>query len=234
MTIPPELSARIDEAVSHYPNPSRIPDEEALRARLSEQDFAAEKERVRKERLRSAALPLLHLFQEHFGFISDESIHWIAQRLELQPINVLELVTFYPMYRRQPAGRRHIRVCRTLSCAMAGSYDLRDRIAQAAGIDIQKWEADYYGHHGDAEHSNAAEKTVTGEKTESEAIHNSGHGNPIAVSADGKYSIEFVECLASCGSAPVAMVDDLFKENIHAGVNAADLLGLQRSDATTP
>jgi NADH:ubiquinone oxidoreductase subunit E len=161
-------------------------------------------------------------------------VTWIAQRLELQPINILELVTFYPMYRRQPAGKRHIRVCRTLSCAMAGSYDLRDRIAEAAGIDIQRWEAGYYGHHGDAEHSNAAEKTVTSEKDENEAVHNSGHGNPIAVSADGRYSIEFVECLASCGSAPVAMVDDLFKENIDPRGNHAELLGLQRSDATTP
>src|SRR4051812_14652666 len=149
MIIPPELAAKIDEAVSHYPNPARIPDEEALRGRLSEAEFAAEKERVRKERLRSAALPLLHLVQEHFGYVSDEATAWIAQRLELQPINILELVTFYPMYRRQPAGKRHIRVCRTISCAMAGSYDLRDRIAEAAGIDIQRWEAGYYGHHGD-------------------------------------------------------------------------------------
>ena len=45
------------------------------------------------------------------------AITWIAEKLELQPINVLELVTFYPMFRRVPAGTRHIRVCRTLSCA---------------------------------------------------------------------------------------------------------------------
>src|SRR3954451_15445344 len=173
MTISPELTRLVDEAVSHYPNPARIPDEEALKARLSEKDFAAEKERVRLERERSAALPLLHLFQEHHGFISDEAMAWIAQRLELQPINILELVTFYPMFRRQPAGKKHIRVCRTLSCALAGSYELRDKIAEAAGIDLKKWEAGYYGHdedlhahdahphpeHGDAEHSREAEKS---------------------------------------------------------------------------
>src|SRR4051812_35810862 len=199
MTIPPELNARADEAVSHYPNPQRIPDEDGLRARMSDAEFAAEKERVRKERLRSAALPLLHLFQEHFGYISDEGMRWIAERLELQPINILELVTFYPMFRRHPAGRKHIRVCRTLSCAMAGSYDLHDRIAEVAGIDIKKWEAEYYGHgHGDQEHSHSVEKLET------EAVHNPGHGAPGATSANGEYSIEFVECLASCGSAPVA------------------------------
>src|SRR5213595_2210704 len=115
------------------------------------------------DRKRSAAMPLLHLWQEEFGFISDEGVSWIAGKLELKPINILELVTFYPMFRRAPAGQRHIRVCRTLSCSMAGSYELRDKIAEAAGVDLKKWE------HDNAHHANAE------------------HGNPIAVSADGQY-----------------------------------------------
>ncbi|MDB6153295.1 MAG: dehydrogenase [Chthoniobacteraceae bacterium] len=196
MTIPSELLLKIDEAISHYP--------------------------VSK---RSASLPLLHLWQEHFGYISDEATVWIARKLELQPINILELVTFYPMFRRAPAGKRHIRVCRTLSCSMAGSYELRDAIAKAGGIDLKKWEAGFYGdEQGDDEHSHG----LTGHH-----VHNPGHGSPVAISADGQYSIEFVECLASCGSAPVAMVDDLFKENVKLS-DAADLLHLQRSDATLP
>ncbi len=199
MTIPSGLLAQIEKAITHYP--------------------------VSK---RSAALPLLHLWQEHFGFISNEGITWIAQKLELQPINILELVTFYPMFRREPAGKTHIRVCRTLSCAMAGSYELRDAIAKAGGIDIEKWEANFNGHpHGDQEHSHSVEKLAD------HAVHNPGHGNPIAVSADGQYSIEFVECLASCGSAPVVMVNDLFKENVPLK-DAANLLKLDRSDATLP
>ncbi len=180
MNVPPDLLAKIDEAITHYPASKR-----------------------------SASLPLLHLWQEHFGFISDEAVAWIAAKLVLPPINVLELVTFYPMFRRVPAGTRHIRVCRTLSCAMAGSYELKEKIAAAAGIDLKKW-AEENAHHANAE-----------------------HGNPIAVSPDGAYSIEFVECLASCGSAPVAMVDDHFKENIKLS-DAAKLLKLQRSDATLP
>src|SRR3954462_1784393 len=109
--IPAELLSKIDEAISHYP--------------------------VSK---RSASLPLLHLWQEHFGFVSDEAVSWIAAKLELQPINVLELVTFYPMFRRVAPGKRHIRVCRTLSCAMAGSYELREEIARVGGIDLKKWQ----------------------------------------------------------------------------------------------
>src|SRR5258708_18579385 len=95
MEILAELESRIDEVITHYP--------------------------VSK---RSASLPLLHLIQEHFGYISDEAITWVAQKLELEPINILELVTFYPMFRQEPIGKHHIRVCRTLSCAMAGSYSL--------------------------------------------------------------------------------------------------------------
>ena len=91
----------MDEAIGHYP----------------------------AERKRSAAMPLLHLWQEQFGFISDEGVRWIAAKLELEPINILELVTFYPMFRQAPAGRKHIRVCRTLSCAMAGSYQLMEKLS---------------------------------------------------------------------------------------------------------
>src|SRR5208282_5816164 len=69
---------------------------------------------------RSATLPLLHLIQEQFGYIDEAAIEWVAKKLGLEPINVLELVTFYPMIRREPAGKHHIRICRTLSCAMVG------------------------------------------------------------------------------------------------------------------
>jgi NADH-quinone oxidoreductase subunit F len=131
---------------------------------------------------RSGAMPLLHLWQEHFGFISDEGVRWIAAKLGLQPINILELVTFYPMFRRERAGKTHIRVCRTLSCAMAGSYQLMENFCATTGIERRQ--------------------------------QSDGRHNPISVSADGNYSIEFVECLASCGTAPVCMVNDELHETV--------------------
>jgi NADH-quinone oxidoreductase subunit F len=140
---------------------------------------------------RSASLPLLHLWQEHFGFIGDDAVTWIADKLGLQPINILELVTFYPMLREKRAGKTHIRVCRTLSCAMAGSYQVMDNLCASTGIQ---------------------RKHAT-----------NGHA-PISVSADGNYSIEFVECLASCGTAPVCMVDDALHENVQSENAAAILL----------
>lgn len=80
---------------------------------------------------RSAALPLCHLIQEDIGYISNESIEWIANRLQLEPINISELVTFYPMLRSKAPGRYQIKVCRTLSCALAGAYKTCKKFEEA-------------------------------------------------------------------------------------------------------
>jgi NADH-quinone oxidoreductase subunit E len=136
---------------------------------------------------RSASLPLLHLWQETFGYISPEGIDWIAAKLDLQPINILELVTFYPMFRQHPIGRIQIKVCRTLSCALNGSYALCDHFRRQCGT-----------------------------------ADPDAHG--IASSPDGKYSVEFVECIASCGTAPVIMINDDFHENVTPR-RADELLG---------
>ena len=144
MNLKPETLRQIDEVIPHYPTK------------------------------RSATLPLLHLIQEEAGFISHEAIEWVAAKLGLQPINVYEVVTFYPMFRQQPIGRRHIKVCRTLSCALLGGY-----------------------------------KTCA----EFEKQFNTRAGE---VSPDGEVTVEFVECLASCGTAPVVMIDDELHEKVDA------------------
>ena len=151
MELPAELEERVDEVIARYPASTR-----------------------------SASLPLLHLFQEQFGYISGEAVLWIADKLELEPINIFELVTFYPMLRREAPGQYHIRICRTLSCAMAGSGELFEHFCRKIGIDPDA---------------------------------NRLHGG-LLKSSDGRYSIEFVECLASCGSGPVCMVNDDFFENV--------------------
>jgi len=142
-------------------------------------------------------MPLLHSWQEHFGFISDEAVVWIAEKLGLQPINILELVTFYPMFRQKPAGKTHIRVCRTLSCAMAGGFELMENLCTTLGI----------------------QRPTAGD----------GMHNPIRISADGDYSVEFVECLASCGTAPVCMMGEQLYENADVD-SIVDLLRKQTSN----
>ena len=53
---------------------------------------------------RSATLMVIHLVQDEQGCISDEAVEWIAERLEVEPVNIYEVVTFYPMIRREPWG----------------------------------------------------------------------------------------------------------------------------------
>ena len=86
--------------------------------------------------MRSAALPLCHLVQEDQGYLSGEAIEWIAERLGLEAINIQELVTFYPMLRSEPKGKHHVRVCRTLPCALAGAYQTCRRLEAELGCEV--------------------------------------------------------------------------------------------------
>jgi NADH-quinone oxidoreductase subunit E len=145
-SVPAELEAELNELVTHYPQK------------------------------RSASLMFLHALQEHFGHISKEAMEWTAAKLDLQPINIYELVTFYPMFRQEPAGKHQIKVCRTLSCALGGSHKLHEHFCKKLGLD--------------------------------------SHAHGVQTTKDGKFSVEFVECLASCGTAPVMMCNEDFYEGV--------------------
>lgn len=119
---------------------------------------------------------LLHALQEHFGWVSKEAMEWTARKLGLQPINVYELVTFYPMFRQEPLGKTHIKVCRTLSCALAGSADVRKHFCDKLGLDPR--------------------------------------AHVPQTTPDGKFTVEFVECLASCGTAPAVLVNETLHEKV--------------------
>ena len=142
MNLKPETIEKIDKLVPRYPT------------------------------VKSAALPLCHLVQEDQGYLSNEAVEWIAARLDLQPINILELVTFYPMLRTEPTGKHHVRVCRTLPCALAGAYQTCKKIEEVFNCKV-------------------------------------GH-----TSEDGEITLEFVECHADCGKAPVVMVGEEEYTNI--------------------
>ena len=156
MNLKPETLKRIDEVIPHYP--------------------------VK----RSAVLMLLHAIQEDVGYLPPETAEWVAAKLELQPINVYEVITFYPMFRQKPIGRRHVKVCRTLSCALMGGYKT-----------CEAFEKEFNTHRGE-------------------------------ISPDGEVTIEFVECLASCGTAPVVLIDDDLHENVDAAKARALSEGIRR------
>lgn len=83
---------------------------------------------------RSAALMIIHLIQDEIGAIDLEACEWIAEKLEVQPINIQELITFYPMLREKPWGKKHLRVCRTLPCALRGSYATCQSLEKKLGV----------------------------------------------------------------------------------------------------
>ena len=144
----PALEAEVAELLTHYP----------------------------ADKARAASLMVLHAIQEAHGWIPQESVTWAAKRLGLSPINIYEIVTFYPMLQRAPVGKHHLKVCRTLSCALGGSGELQKHFCSRLGLD--------------------------------------SHAHGPQTTKDGRYTVEFVECLASCGTAPVMMCNEDFYEGV--------------------
>jgi NADH-quinone oxidoreductase subunit E len=91
---------------------------------------------------RAALLPVLHLLQRELGFISPEAGTWAAEYLGIEPIRVREVLSFYTLLRRAPAGKYVIQVCRNLSCHLAGSDDLLARLEAKLGISAGETTAD--------------------------------------------------------------------------------------------
>ena len=69
---------------------------------------------------RSALIPMMMYAQDYFGYLSDELLTDIAQRLELNMTQVTETLAYYSMLRRKPVGRYHIQVCTNISCMLRG------------------------------------------------------------------------------------------------------------------
>ncbi len=126
---------------------------------------------------RAVLLTALHFVQEEQGgWVSPEVIPQVAALLEIHPIDVKEVVSFYHMFHEHPVGRNHLQVCTNLSCALRGARGLVRRLEGVLGA------------------------------------------RPGETTADGEFSIEEVQCLGSCGSAPVVQVNnEPYLENIAVG-----------------
>ncbi|MBI1250203.1 MAG: NADH-quinone oxidoreductase subunit NuoE [Alphaproteobacteria bacterium] len=77
-----------------------------------------------ESRKRSAVIPILWLVQKQEGWVSEPAIRTIAEMLEMPPIRVLEVATFYTMFHLAPVGKHHIQVCGTTPCMLRGSEAL--------------------------------------------------------------------------------------------------------------
>lgn len=121
---------------------------------------------------KSAVMPILYIVQEEYGNISSEAVQWVSKQVDISPVHVEELVTFYTMYRKKPLGKYHIQVCRTLSCGLCGARSLMETLHEKLGVE------------------------------------------PGSVTDDGMFSYEYVECLGSCGTAPMCEINDTYFENL--------------------
>jgi NADH-quinone oxidoreductase subunit E len=120
----------------------------------------------------AALLPTLWLAMDQKGYLTDQILEYVADRLELSPVHVYAVAEFYTMFLRNPPGRYHLQLCRNLTCTICGSEDLIAHLAEKHEI-------------------------YPGETTD-----------------DGLFSLELVECLGSCGTAPVMRVNDKYCENL--------------------
>ncbi|MDZ4747476.1 MAG: NADH-quinone oxidoreductase subunit NuoE [Saprospiraceae bacterium] len=124
-------------------------------------------------RHKSALLPLLHLAQaESNGWLSVPVMDSVAEILNIKPIEVYEVASFYSMFHLEPVGNCLIEVCRTSSCWLRGAYDIVQHIENRLNI-------------------------KDGETT-----------------SDGKFTLRTVECLGSCGTAPMLQIGEKFHENL--------------------
>lgn len=122
---------------------------------------------------KSALIPLLHLAQAEFdGWLSPETMNYIASLLKIQSVEVYEVASFYSMFNLKPVGKCLIEVCRTSSCWLRGANEIVEHLEKKLGI-------------------------KDGE-----------------TSADGMFTLKTVECLGSCGTAPMMMIGAQFHENL--------------------
>jgi NADH-quinone oxidoreductase subunit E len=122
---------------------------------------------------KSALIPILHLAQAEFGgWLSPETMDYVASLLNIQAVEAFEVASFYSMFNLKPRGKCLIEVCRTSSCWLLGAEDIVSHIGKKLNI-------------------------KDGE-----------------TSADGKFTLKTVECLGSCGTAPMLQIGKDYHENL--------------------
>ncbi len=131
-------------------------------------------EELRKRYPTSQALtlPVLWLAQEQFGYISEETMKYVAKLLDVPFGHVLGVVSFYTMFHRQPKGKHHIEVCTNVSCMLRGSGRIVNHLEKKLGVKMGE------------------------------------------TSADKKWTLSEVECMGSCGTAPMFAIGEQYYENL--------------------
>lgn len=87
----------------------------------------------------SALIPLLDLAQRQNGnWLSREAMDYVADYLQMAPIRVYEVASFYTMFNLKPVGKHFVQICRTTPCWLRGSDGLRDACKSKLGVDLKE------------------------------------------------------------------------------------------------
>jgi NADH-quinone oxidoreductase subunit E len=84
----------------------------------------------------SLVLPVLWMVQEQEGYISEDSMKYVAALLRIPFGHILGVVTFYTMLQKKPMGRHHVEVCTNISCMLRGSGKILEHIEKRLGISV--------------------------------------------------------------------------------------------------
>lgn len=87
---------------------------------------------------KSAVLPLMHLAQREYGYMSDEAMKEVAAILDLDPTHILSLTGFYTLYYEEPVGKYVLEVCNDLACALRGADEFLEMACNKLGIGLDE------------------------------------------------------------------------------------------------
>lgn len=96
--------------------------------------FAEIVSRYPEGKQKSALLPILHLVQEEYGWVSTDAMDKVASFLSIQPVEVFEVASFYTMYFLEPRGKYNLEVCRTGPCCLVGAERIMKYIEDKLGV----------------------------------------------------------------------------------------------------
>lgn len=82
----------------------------------------------------SLSLPSLWMIQHQEGWISEDAMIYLADKLNTTPMDIQSIASFYTMFNLKPVGTYHIQVCKTLSCKLCGSEKIKSHIENRLGI----------------------------------------------------------------------------------------------------
>ena len=94
------------------------------------------------DRRRSAVIAALHAVQHEKGHLPQASMDAVAGYLDIPPIQVYEVATFYSMFETRPCGRHHISVCTNISCMLRGGEDILGHLEKRLGVKVGESTAD--------------------------------------------------------------------------------------------